>query len=63
MGSFSHIGLDAVMHADMNPLWPLLQGNPWLGVISIDELHLLCLALGVLGAAVLGMRFRLLRRA
>lgn len=53
IGTFSHIGFDAVMHSDMNPLWPIIHGNSLLGVISIGWLHMLCLALGLLGAFIL----------
>jgi membrane-bound metal-dependent hydrolase YbcI (DUF457 family) len=52
VGTFSHIGLDAIMHSDMNPLWPIIQGNSLLGIISIGSLHLLCLVLGVFGACI-----------
>ena len=59
IGTFSHIGLDAVMHADMNPWWPIAQGNSWLYLIGIEELHWLCLALGVVGALVIAARAHL----
>lgn len=59
VGTFSHIGFDAVMHSDMNPLWPAAQGNGLLGIVSIDELHLLCLALGIGGALVIAIRVKL----
>lgn len=52
VGTFSHIGFDAIMHSDMNPLWPIIQGNSLLGIISVGSLHLLCLALGVFGACI-----------
>jgi hypothetical protein len=52
-GTFSHIGLDAVMHGDMSPLWPIAQGNKLLGVVSIGWLHLLCLGLGLLGVLII----------
>lgn len=55
-GTFSHIGLDAIMHSDMVPFWPLLAGNPWLGLVDIDALHLLCLVLGLFGLALLAGR-------
>jgi hypothetical protein len=53
-GSFSHIALDAIMHADMVPFWPLLAGNPWLGAVSIETLHLACFVSGGLGLALVG---------
>ena len=52
IGTFSHIGFDAIMHSDMNPLWPITQGNRLLSIISIDSLHILCLALGLFGAVI-----------
>ncbi len=53
IGALSHIGLDAVMHSDMNPLWPIAQGNSLLGIISIDSLHIFCLASGLFGALII----------
>ncbi|SEP09367.1 hypothetical protein SAMN02990966_03931 [Rhodospirillales bacterium URHD0017] len=48
VGTCSHIGLDAVMHRDMEPFWPLVAGNPLLGLMSPEGLHVLCLAAGLL---------------
>lgn len=56
IGTYSHIGLDAVMHRDMNPLWPLVLGNRMLGIVSVWHLHLLCLILGALGVLILAGR-------
>ena len=55
-GSFSHIVFDATMHADMQPWWPLADGNGLLGVVSLRSLHLLCLALGVVGGLLYAAR-------
>ena len=55
-GTLSHILFDAVMHSDMHPSWPVAAGNPLLGAIGLGHLHLLCLALGLLGLAILGIR-------
>ena len=52
LGTYSHVWLDAIMHADVAPLYPWSSRNGWLGVISIDQLHLLCLVSGLVGAAV-----------
>jgi membrane-bound metal-dependent hydrolase YbcI (DUF457 family) len=57
-GTFSHIALDALMHADIRPWWPLAQGNGLLGLTPVGVLHLLCVALGVLGAGVVALRAR-----
>ncbi|WP_026471901.1 metal-dependent hydrolase [Alkanindiges illinoisensis] len=56
VGTFSHIALDAIMHSDMNPFWPLLRGNPWLGIITINQLHLLCLVLGMIGGIMIAVQ-------
>jgi hypothetical protein len=56
LGTYSHIGLDAVMHRDMDPLRPLAAGNPLLGLMSIEGLHVLCLAAGLLGLLVIAGR-------
>jgi len=59
VGTFSHIGLDALMHADMNPWWPFVPGNPMLGSVALGWLHLGCLIAGVLGCILIAIRFRL----
>lgn len=56
VGTFSHIGLDALMHADMRPLWPLSDANPLLGVVPLGTLHLGCVALGLVGGLVVAAR-------
>lgn len=56
LGTFSHIVLDAVMHSDINPWWPLVQGNGLLKIIPIGSLHLLCIGLGVLSGAAIAVR-------
>jgi membrane-bound metal-dependent hydrolase YbcI (DUF457 family) len=49
LGSYSHIVLDGVMHADMRPLAPWSDENPFLHLVSLSTLHWLCV-----GAAVVG---------
>lgn len=61
-GTFSHVGLDAVMHADMQPLWPFAPGNRLLGAISLRDLHVLCLICGIVGGGVIALRAWLARR-
>ena len=53
VGTYSHIALDAVMHRDMEPFWPLAEGDPLLGMMSVEGLHVLCLAAGLLGLLVI----------
>ena len=61
VGTYSHIALDAVMHQDMDPLWPLAAGNPLLGIMSVGGLHVLCLAAGLLGLLIIAGRAYLSR--
>lgn len=53
LGTVSHILLDAIMHTDVRPFWPIVQGNPLQGLIGIEQLQWACVAAGVLGIAVL----------
>jgi hypothetical protein len=53
VGTFSHVGLDAIMHRDMHPLWPFALSNGMLGVISVAWLHVLCLIAGLLGVLLM----------
>jgi len=48
IGTFSHLGLDSIMHTDVEALWPLIPGNSVQGLVSLDMLHGLCM-----GAAVI----------
>ena len=53
IGSFSHVLFDSVMHSDMSPFAPFLEGNGLLHYISLEALHLFCFASGALGAIAL----------
>jgi membrane-bound metal-dependent hydrolase YbcI (DUF457 family) len=57
IGSLSHVILDAIMHDDVEPLWPFTRDNRLLHLLSVTDLHLLCLGLGVFGALGVLMRF------
>lgn len=48
-GTFSHIGLDCLMHHDIHPLMPFSSANPLIGLVSHDAVYQLCLLMGVLG--------------
>ena len=52
LGTYSHVLIDSIMHSDITPLAPWWVGNPLHGVISIDTLHLLCVATAVAGGAI-----------
>ena len=57
LGTYSHVFLDSIMHADMRPLAPFAETNAMLGAMLIGALHLLCAAGGGLGVVVLLLRF------
>ena len=52
IGTYSHVLIDSIMHSDIAPFAPWRGGSPQHGVISIDTLHLLCVATAVVGGAV-----------
>ncbi|MDX1488515.1 MAG: DUF4184 family protein [Acidiferrobacterales bacterium] len=53
-GVYSHVALDSIMHIDMRPWSPFGNGNALIDLVSIDQLHLLCIGLGVFGITMLG---------
>ena len=52
VGSYSHVFLDSIMHADMRPLAPFSNANALLHVIPVGTLHLFCIASGIVGGIV-----------
>lgn len=63
VGTFSHVLLDAIMHSDMSPWWPLAPGNQLLHIISVDQLHAMCLLAGFVGLAAIAIKAMLKPRA
>jgi len=58
IGTYSHIFLDSMMHADMQPFFPLDYANSLLSLTDAYSLHIYCLALGIVGIIVYGaLRF------
>jgi membrane-bound metal-dependent hydrolase YbcI (DUF457 family) len=49
IGTYSHVFLDSIMHRDVFPFRPFTDENPMLHLVSLSLLHVICLALGVLG--------------
>lgn len=47
IGTFSHLALDSIMHADVHALWPIISGNAIQGLISLGMLHGLCVVTAV----------------
>lgn len=56
LGAWSHVGLDGIMHNDVEPLAPWRRGNPLLDLVSLEALHLGCLVAIVVGLVVLAAR-------
>ena len=59
IGSYSHVLLDALMHYDMEPGWPLWGGNPLLYATSIDNVHRWCLLAAIVGGIGVALRWKL----
>lgn len=58
VGTYSHVFIDSIMHADVTPFWPFSPASPLHGIISIEALHVGC----VLGAVVGGLIYWLMGR-
>lgn len=58
LGGLTHPLLDAVMHPDLRPFWPVSLANPFLDVIGLTALHLGCVASGLVGVGILIFRRR-----
>ncbi len=60
MGTYSHVFLDSMMHADLLPFYPWTRSNGLLDIVSYEQLHLFCFLTGVIGMVIFGiMRSRL----
>jgi len=60
IGAFSHVLLDSLVYDDMAPFAPVLEGNPFLGYLTIKQVYSLCLASGLVGVVlyvVLALRY------
>lgn len=52
IGSFSHVLLDSIMHADVQPFNPLTLANPFLSLVDVELLHKACIYMGMIGIAL-----------
>ena len=52
IGTFSHVLLDSIMHADMAPFAPLSENNLFFGLMTIEVQHDFCLYSGLIGVAL-----------
>lgn len=50
IGTYSHVFLDSIMHADIEPFYPFSKSNALLYTLSTSTLHTLCIASGLLGS-------------
>lgn len=56
-GTWGHVVMDAMIHADVLPFAPFSEDNPMLSVMSFGAMHLLCVGIGVLGLVGLTVRY------
>ena len=57
-GTYSHVVLDSLMHADMQPFAPFSDANPLLGAVFLNTLHGFCVLAGLVGGVVLALRWK-----
>ena len=57
LGTYSHVVLDSLMHADLHPFAPFSDRNPLLGAVFLNTLHGFCLLAGVVGTLMVGVRY------
>ena len=48
----SHMLLDGIMHADLQPFVPFTASNTFLGIFSVEVLHDFCLYSWLVGAGL-----------
>lgn len=58
LGTFSHVALDSLMHADLRPFAPWADSNGLLYAVSFGELHVGCVVAGLAGLALWALRGR-----
>lgn len=52
IGSYTHVLLDSLMHADLAPFAPFSAINSFLHIVSVEALYKFCLYSGIFGAAL-----------
>ena len=57
LGTYSHVLLDSLMHADMHPFAPFSAANPLLGAVFLNTLYGFCVLAGLVGGVVIGVRY------
>ncbi|MEM0963937.1 MAG: hypothetical protein AAGK21_15525 [Bacteroidota bacterium] len=56
LGGLGQTLLDAVMHADLQPLLPFTEVNPVLRAVDLGTLHLACVVVGIMGGILWAWR-------
>ena len=51
-GALSQLILDSIMHRDMKPLFPFSNENIFLRIVSVENLHYICLGFFVIGVFI-----------
>lgn len=49
IGTYSHVALDSIMHADIEPLFPFTKANALLNIIPVSALHQACVYSALVG--------------
>ena len=58
IGTFSHVLLDSLMHSDLQPFFPFITDNPFVGTISIGALNRFCIySAGIGGVLFFGVNY------
>jgi hypothetical protein len=52
LGTYSHVVLDSIMHADIKPYYPFATGSHLFDIIDTEQLHKLCIYSGVVGGVL-----------
>lgn len=52
IGTYSHVVLDSIMHGDVKPYYPFFLQNKLLGIISVSQLHQVCLYTAIVGGVL-----------
>jgi hypothetical protein len=56
-GGLTHSFLDGIMHPDVQPFMPWSSYNPFLGLIGLTPLHVICVAAALFGLGCLSLRW------
>jgi len=62
IGSFSHVVLDAIMHSDLEPYYPFFVSNNFLGLLTMSNLHILCVICAIVGALLYFLLQHIIKR-